>query len=78
MLRGKGYIRRYSHIATNSDPLAGCTKFRHRVDDLSGTTVFVWGLDDDSAVDCIQKSMMATQYTWVNGAECHAPCCVSI
>ncbi len=29
---------------------------------------------------CIQKALfkLETHYTWVNGAECHAPCCVPI
>ena len=78
MLREKGYVLRYSHIGTNSDPSAGCTKFRRRVDDLSGTTVFAWGLGNEDSVDRIQKSMLETRYTWVNGADCNAPCCVSI
>ena len=78
MLRQRGHTLRYSHIGTNADPSAGCTKFRRRVDDLTGTTVFVWGIENDDEQDRIEKSMLEAQYTWVNGADCNAPCCVTI
>ena len=78
LLRDKGYVLRYTHIGTGDNPSAGCTMFRRRVDDLSGTTLFCWGSGGTDNVDRIQKDLLVTQYTWVNGAECHAPCCIAI
>ena len=73
-LKQKGFTLRYTHIGTNTDPSDGCTRYRRRVDDLAGTTVFAWSTEE---TDRIQNSMLNTLYTWVNGAECIAPCCVT-
>ena len=73
-LKQKGFTLRYTHIGTNTDPSDGCTRYRRRVDDLAGTTVFAWSTED---TDHIQKSMLDMLYTWVNGAECIALCCVT-
>ena len=78
LLKQKGYTLRYSHIGTDTDLATGCTKFRRRVDDLAGTTVFAWGSVDNEEDDCIVKSMLDTHYMWVNGADCLAPCCITI
>ena len=78
LLKKKGYVLRYSHIGSDDDLSIGCTMFHHRVDDLTGTTLFCWGVGDTDYTDPIQNSLLDTQYTWVNGADYHAPCCIPI
>ena len=77
LMSKKGYELRYSHIGTSDDPSCGCTKFWCRVNDLTGTMIFVWGIDENRGQDHIEKSMLEMQYAWMSGAQCDAPCCTS-
>ena len=59
-----------TYTGCRDKPSPDCPRLCRRVNKLEATVVYSWELQENSGISQVHRSMLQTDFTWMNGARC--------